>query len=497
MRNQTKDVLDRIREAQQNPMDLAKAFVQSTSPTSGLTAYDLEPGAKALYPVETPLRNKIPRVGAGRGTQANWKAITGININSISVGVSDGNRGGVVSTAVQEYMAAYRGIGLEDFVSFEADYAAEGFDDLKATSCQGLLRAVMIGEEEIIVGGNTSLPLGQTPTPIVADLATGGALAANAAVSVRVAALTMDAYLTGSIDTGVRGLVTRTNADGSSDTYGGGTAKVSPATAITTANDGNATHALAVTVAPVTGAVGYAWFWGTAGNELLGAITTINSLEITAAATGTQTASSLGAGDNSTNLLVFDGLISMIAKPGSNSYIHVMPTGTIGQGTPLTADGLGGIVEIDAALKHFWDRYRLSPTAILVSSQEQTSITKKVLAGSQQGSQRFVINVNQGDIQGGDLVTSYTNKYTMRGARSIAIIPHPNLPPGTILFITDAMPYPLAGISNVLQMRCRRDYYQLEWPLKTRKYEYGVYFDGVLQNYFPPAFGMITNIGAG
>ena len=44
-------------------------------------------------------------------------------------------------------------------------------------------------------------------------------------------------------------------------------------------------------------------------------------------------------------------------------------------------------------------------------------------------------------------------------------------------------------------MRCRRDYYQLEWPLKTRKYEYGVYFDGVLQNYFPPAFGMITNIG--
>ena len=285
----------------------------------------------------------------------------------------------------------------------------------------------------------------------------------------RVAALTMDAYLTGSIDTGVRGLVTRTSAEGSSDTYGGGTAKVSPATAITTANDGNATHALAVTVAPVTGAVGYAWFWGTAGNELLGSITTINSLEITAAATGTQTAASLGAGDNSTNLLVFDGLISMIAKPGSNSYIHVMPTGTAGQGTPLTA--------------------------ILVSSQEQTSITKKVLAGNQQGSQRFVINVNQGDIQGGDLVTSYTNKYTMRGARSIAIVPHPNLPPGTILFITDGLPYPLAGISNVLQMRCRRDYYQLEWPLKTRKYEYGVYFDGVLQNYFPPAFGMITNIG--
>jgi hypothetical protein len=43
----------------------------------------------------------------------------------------------------------------------------------------------------------------------------------------------------------------------------------------------------------------------------------------------------------------------------------------------------------------------------------------------------------------------------------------------------------------------RRDYYQIEWPVKARRYEYGVYFDGVLQNYFPPAFGILTNIGNG
>jgi len=52
-------------------------------------------------------------------------------------------------------------------------------------------------------------------------------------------------------------------------------------------------------------------------------------------------------------------------------------------------------------------------------------------------------------------------------------------------------------VANVLQMRTRRDYYQIAWPIKARRYEYGVYFDGVLQNYFPPAFGMITNIGNG
>jgi hypothetical protein len=49
----------------------------------------------------------------------------------------------------------------------------------------------------------------------------------------------------------------------------------------------------------------------------------------------------------------------------------------------------------------------------------------------------------------------------------------------------------------VLQIKTRRDYYQLEWPLHARRYEYGVYTDEVLQNYFPPAFGMITNIANG
>ena len=34
----------------------------------------------------------------------------------------------------------------------------------------------------------------------------------------------------------------------------------------------------------------------------------------------------------------------------------------------------------------------------------------------------------------------------------------------------------------------------IEWPLRTRKYEYGVYADELLQNYFPPAFGILKNI---
>src|SRR5215831_4383893 len=76
--------------------ELRKAFLQPTGAATGLQVYDLEAPAKLLYPVLTPLRNKIPRVGGGRGIQANWRAITGINTNKISAGLGQGNRGGVI-----------------------------------------------------------------------------------------------------------------------------------------------------------------------------------------------------------------------------------------------------------------------------------------------------------------------------------------------------------------------------------------------------------------
>jgi len=138
----TTDTLELIKQAQQNPISgqdvLAKAFTQAT----GLVFIDLEPSAKTLYPVITPLRNQIPRVPGRGGTATNWRAITGININGLSLGVSEGRRGGTITTSVQSLTAAYKGFGLEDSVTFEADYAAQGFDNLRLRATEGLLRSV-------------------------------------------------------------------------------------------------------------------------------------------------------------------------------------------------------------------------------------------------------------------------------------------------------------------------------------------------------------------
>src|SRR5271166_802551 len=301
MHTESQDILDRLKTAQSRPLGdprlksligLEKGnstFQASASATSGLTFYDLELGAKFLYPVLTPLRNAIPRVSGKGGIQAAWRAITAINTTGLRFGVSSANRGGVLAVATQDYTATYKGIGVETSVDFEAQFAGQEFDDVRAIGAKTGLEALMLGEEAMILGGCSSAPLGATPTPTLAASASGGSLSAQT-WSVICAALTLDGIMNGSVAGGVQGQVTRTNADGSSDTFGGGVAKAS--TNVTVATTG-ATGSISASVTPVRGALGYAWFWGAVGAETLGAITTINSVIISATATGTQAAGPL------------------------------------------------------------------------------------------------------------------------------------------------------------------------------------------------------------
>lgn len=504
--NTTAETLELIKGAQSSPDDLIKSFVQPGSATTGLQAYNLEGPSKKIFPILTPLRNMIGRSTGGFAIQANWKAITSINAGNVRAGVSEGRRGGVITHSQSEYLAAFRGFGLENSVTFEAAYASKGYEDVKALAVQSTLQATMIQEERLILGGNTSLALGTTPTPTLTASTTGGTLATQT-LSVICVALTLQAYLdvvginNGSIGdsvnlvAGVPGQISRTNADVTTETFGGGNAQQSAnATISVTGATGSAT----ATVAAVRGAVGYAWYTGAAASERLYAVTSIPSVSITAAAGGSnQLASAIagGAADRSTSSLDFDGLLTMAFNPALNAYYYQMPGGTAGVGTGLTSDGAGGISEFEAAFVSFYNKYRLSPTHIFVSSQELINITKKIIGNS--GAPLLKLNADvdsvvRGAVGGGVRVGSYLNKVL---GVDVPLVTHPNLPAGTILFYSETLPYDASGIGATARMLMRQDYYQLEWPLKSRKYEYGVYADGVLQHYAPFSMGVITGIG--
>jgi hypothetical protein len=500
----TTETIDLAKAAQSNPDDLIKAFVQPGTAVTGLQAYNLEAPSKKLFPVLTPLRNLLPRDNGGYAIQANWKAITDINVQNLRAGVSEGLRGGIINHAQSEFLAAFRGFGLENNVTFEAGYAAKGYEDVKALAVTTTLQALMVQEERTILGGNTSLALGTTPTPATATATTGGTIAANT-YNVICVALTLNAYLdlAGANNGGiggqfdpltsfVPGQITRTNAGGTSSAFGGGNAQQSAAAGVTTTG---ATSTISATVARVNGAVGYAWFVGTAGAERLQTVTTINSVALTALNVTGQLASAIpgGAADRSTSALDFDGMLTQAFRPGSNATVIVQGNGVAGTGVGLTSDTSGGIVEFEQLFVAMYNRYRLSPQVIYVAPQELVNLSKKVIQGS--GAPLLQLTTSaEGitNIVAGTKVGKYYNKVT---GDVVPVVVHPNMPAGTIFFYTQNVPYPLNGIPAVARMLLRQDYYQLEWPLVQRRYDYGVYFDGVLQHYAPFSMGIITNIG--
>ena len=64
--------------------------------------------------------------------------------------VPEGERNGVVTTSVEDKSAAYKTLGLEDTITFEAERAAVGFEDVRATQAQRLLWATMISLPEAL-----------------------------------------------------------------------------------------------------------------------------------------------------------------------------------------------------------------------------------------------------------------------------------------------------------------------------------------------------------
>ncbi len=468
-------------------LNKAATFTQSSSPTTGLTEYDLEPVAKELYPVLTPLLKKIPRISGHGGTQSNYKTVRSISGSGVNAGVQEGFRGGLISVQTGDFYASYRTLGQESSLTYEAEEAAEGFDDLKARAVHSLLQSKMLAEEAILLGSNTSYGLGVSPTPVLVANTTGGTIGATTAVYVGCVALTYDGFVASS-STFVPGNVTRQNADGTTTSYNAGAARGSALANVTTS--AGTTNSVTASALPKQGAYAYAWFVGAAGNQYLYAVTTVAQVTITAVPTSGQLFTTMNA-DYSQNSLVHDGLLGMTGNPASGSYYYAAPNGS-----GLTGDGSGGIVELDNALKWFWDNLRLSPDEIMVGSQELTWIRKKILTGGSAAStSRFTFDMQQGQLVGGGKPRGYLNPYVMSGAApEIEITLHPNMVPGTILFITHKLPYPLANISNLMCVRTRRDNYQIDWPMLNRQYQYGVYSSQVLQHYFQPSMGVITNL---
>lgn len=487
----TSETIEALKKAHGAPIgdnELAKAGFTTSL---GLVNYDLQAPAKLIVPNYTPLRNEIPRVQGNGGTATNWKIFTADNSLGVLPGVSEGNRGGILTPVSADKAATYVGMGLENKVAFEADYGAKGFDDAKALAVSSTLRALMIAEERMMYGGNASLALGTTATPTGTGSATGGTVAA-ATYKLQCVYLSFDGYMAATA-TGLKLEYTRTNADDSTDVIPGGAGQIS-AESDNIVVGGTTVGSITGTVASKAGAFAYAWYVGLTGATKFHSITLINSVSITALpASGNQLASALPAADKSVTTLAYDGLVTSAIKLGG--YTYAMPTGTAGVGTKLTSDGASGIVEFETALATIWKTSKVSPDSIWASANTIQSINKIIIANG--GASIFRLNTDaaggSAEIINGIVIPYYLNKIT---GTKLRIMVHPDAPDGTILFACKEVPskYVYTNIGAPVELKVRRDYHQIDWPLRSRKYEYGVYVDSVLAMYFPGVFGVIYNV---
>ena len=468
---------------------------KSITTASGLVAFDLQAPAKNLYPVFTPLRNNIPRVPGGTGVATNWRVVNSIVGSGFDNAgwIPEGQRSGRMSYSTAPKAANYVTIGEEDSVTFEAVNAGKSFEDVRASMAVRLLQKMMLKEENSILGGNGSLQLGICGNATLSAGASAGATLPAATYSVIVVALTQEGYYNSSLSAGVATTKTVTGADGQTYQINGGSGNKS-ASVIQAVTLG---QALTASVTPVQGAAGYAWFIGTAGNEKLERITTVSSTVFASALTnGARQAATAITADCSANPgLAFDGLLTVALNPANQAYVQ-----TLTAGATLTASGRGSVVEIDTMLRSMWDNYQLSPTVLYVNSQEQTSITNKVIGSSNGSLLRF--NTEGKDpyaIVAGGVVTSYFNPYMPNGGQIIPVKIHPKVPPGMVVGYCENLPiyYQNNEVQNVAEIKCRQDYYQIDWPVRTRQYETGVYVEEVLAIYATFAIGVICNITAG
>lgn len=473
--------------------DLKKAITTSY----GLVAIDLQAPAKNLYPTITPLRNKIPRVKGRGGLSTQWRQITAINNSNFAAQafIPEGQRAAAMSYATSNKAATYVSIGADDYITFEAVEAAENFEDLRASMTMRLLQRAMINEELALLGGNASLALGtgMTAATLSAPVTAGSTLTATN-YYVKYVLLTLEGFLNSSVAGGVATTATITGLDGLTYNYNGGSSGPSLEAGPQAVSSG---QGLLMTAPYVAGTCAYAWYVGTSsGAETLQAITTNNRLLITAPISTTNQAITAVTADNSKNAnLAFDGLLNVALNTGNLAYVNTMASNTT-----LTATSKGSVAEIDTMFKTMWDTFRVSPTVLYVNSQQQQDITTKVLNAASGPLLRYNTNGNEPyAIVANGVVEYYYNPFDVAGGTKVPVKIHPNLPPGTILAYCENLPayYQNNEVPQVCEVHTRRDYYEQEYPIRTRRYEHGVYASEVLAVYATFGMGVINNITPG
>jgi hypothetical protein len=488
----TPDALGALNNAlasQRMAMQDIQKEISLTSPLStSFAAFDLEAPAKMLTPRPTPLRNKIARkkgvgtshrqkqilgyTGTGTGGVGNtWPGIT--QSSTATFGSINYERGPIISYAAQDLILPYNSYSLSDSVTFDANFSAMGYQDLRQLSSTSTLYATMLMEERMMLmargtASGYSGALAATTVTLSSPVAATGQTA--------LAAATYYVYVTA-------------NAGISSSGFGESIVSTVASTAVASGD------VLGISWTAVTGAIGYNIYVGTSTgtanctfqgtaqgtSAVIQGAGTVGLTGNNFALTTTGAAASRANADTSAYATGYDGILPTVL--GSSSGYNNTINSTFSTSNPG--------VEYQTVFYNLYNNVKADPDEILINGADRKQLSDSIKNGSTANYRLNLTQTESGDYVGGATIGGLYNEIT---GKMVPLTVHPWLPQGVSPVLSYTLPIPDTEVSDVWANYLVQDYMGIQWPVTQFSYDFSTYFRGTFFCSAPAWNGAVSGI---
>lgn len=459
----------------------------------GLVPFDLLAPSRLIYPMYTVFRNKLPRP-QGQGTSRIEKVFTGIS------GSQTGGQG-VVDISIPELVQSgaglsssqwplnlppagsqtevtlnvpYKFFGMTESLSWLAQFAGQGFEDISALANLILLQQFMLGEEYQMIAGSSVALSAPTIVSLTARTAGSGETTVGANANFTV-------------------FVTATNFYGEtvaaqSSTISTSSGQVVDLTATLPAG-GQQFNIYVSTNASPTRANAWLVKSGVGGTKF--------TIQGTLPTSGSNPpAADTGTGNNNR----MEGLIPTLTGKSASSGVY--PSNWQGGyvnsnvGTHLSYNALY------TALQGLWDgaqgagnnpgAFRADPAEIVGEGGDIMRLSNDVISqGAATNYRLFLDQPDVGGVRVGAAVSEFQNPIT----RSVLkLVVHPWLTQGTAMLMSYQLPQTWSNVANAWEMTVVQDYMSIAWPVVDATFRYSIFMYGAMVAHAPQYSGILQGL---
>jgi hypothetical protein len=487
--------------------DSLKNFTLTAPLASGFVPFDLVAPSRLIYPVYSPLRNKIPRT-PGQGTSRRVKVVTGVSGSQtggqgvIDISIPELVSGSSISgtwplnlpasgsqTAI-DLNVPYQFFGLTEALSWLAQFGGQGFEDISALANLILLQEFMLAEEYAL--------LAATPTVLAAP-----------------GAPTLTARTPGSNETALTNgtyYVYTTAVNFYGETIAG---------TVSSSSGSLSSQVLDVTISPVAGAQTYNVYIGTSASPASCYLQVGTSYQGATTYSGIQSANSVGGHKITLQSTVatsangspptvdtgtgkstrMAGMIPTLS--GQAATAGVYPTSPSAWEAGYINQNLGthlSISAVNTALQSLFDggtgispgSFRADPAELIGEGGDIMRMSNDIVQSGQATTYQLLINQNEVDgITSGAAVSQFQNPITRS---KVQLLVHPWLTQGTAMLMSYTLPFTWSNVANCWEMVMVQDYLSISWPVIDATFRYSLFQYGALVAQAPYYSGLLQGI---